>query len=175
MITANLVYMVGTAILTVGGLVPVFRSHAKKIGSVIQNNAQPIATVVNDGVQVVEDVLEFPAFIETKAKLESAESKLRSKEITAIAGAALHAYERGFGALSQNEKGTLLTLARSEVAKVYPDVTDQEIISAVKAAQGLADVFKRTEAFQNTAALEQSLKALIQAAQNQTTAPVQSA
>jgi hypothetical protein len=173
MITANLVTIVGTAVVTIGGLIPVLRAHAKSIGKAIVNNAKPIAMVANDAVQVVEDVAKLPALAEMKIKLNDAESKLRVKEIATIAGAALHAYERGFNGLSQNEKGTLLTLVRAEVAKVYPDVTDQEIIAALKDTQGLADVFKGTEAYKATIALENSLKSLTQSVQNQATAPVQ--
>jgi hypothetical protein len=174
MITANLVYMVGTAILTVGGLIPVFRSHAKKIGSVIQNNAQPIAAVANDVVHAVEDVAKLPALVEVKAKLAEKEAAFKQSELGRIAGAALHAYEKGFNSLSQNEKATLVTLVSVKLSKANIDVSDQEIIAALTDAQRFADVFKNTEAFRNTVALENSLKALAQAVQNQATvAPVQ--
>jgi hypothetical protein len=168
MITQDLVTIIGTAVVTIGGMTPVFRSHAKKIGTFLVNNSKPVANVVEDVVKAAEDVAKFPEFAELKLKLSDTESKLRKTEIARIAGAALHAYERGFDSLSQNEKGTLITLIRSEIAKVYPDVNDQEIISALKLMQTTSNIFKDTQAFKNVAALEQSLKALLQA-QNQPT------
>jgi hypothetical protein len=176
MITANLVTIVGTAIVTIGGLIPVFKLHAKSIGKAIMNNAQPIATVVNHSVQVAEDIAKLPALAEAKVKLAEKEASFKNSELGRVAGAALHAYEKGFNSLSPNEKATLVTLVRVELSKANIDVSDQEIIAALTDAQRFADVFKSTEAFRNTVALENSLKALTQAVQNQAAAaPVQTA
>jgi hypothetical protein len=159
-----------TAVLAVIGSAPVTAYLIKKLGKpveqkieqVVKNDAPVVKRVITDVVDEAEKLLQLPELATIKAELSSKEKSMKESELGRIAGAALHSWETNFASLTQNQKGTLVTLVRTEIAKKFPDVTDAEIVSALNAVQALSDGFKETQAYKATVALEESLKALTQ-------------
>ncbi len=105
-----------------------------------------VTAVVSSGLTLLGMVPVFRKFV-VKAELASKTDAVKNSELGRVAAGALHAYEKGFDALTPNEKGTLVTLVRVELAKAHVDVNDADIVSALNAAQNLADGFKNTEAY----------------------------
>ncbi len=106
-----------------------------KAEPILKQDAGVIGTVIGDGAHLVEDVFKVPEFATVKTELASKTYAVKNSELGRIASWALHAYEKGFDALTQNEKGTLVTLVRVELSKAHVDVTDSEIVSALTDAQ----------------------------------------
>lgn len=158
--TSDLVTAVSTAILTLVGGIPLFVGLAKKWGPVIEKEAPLIAEGANMAEHAAEDILKMPRVAALEADLKAKVSDLKKSELAKMATTALHAFEKDLSLLTPNEKVTLLTYVHAAMGKLGVNVTDAEILNALGVAQKVANDFKSTDAFKNTAALEASLEAL---------------
>ena len=117
---------------------------------------------------VVEDVTKLPAVGAVKTVLDTevhhVEDLLRKSRILTVAGTALHTFEKGVTALSENEKGTVIQFVQTELKKLGIEIDVPEVLGALSDVQAQADRLKNTSAYKNTVALDASIQAMKEAA-----------
>ena len=134
-------------------------------------------TLVKDIEVVGGDIGKFigaPAFAALKAPLElqlhSLSSQLQKSQILQVASSALGAFQSDLTNLSKNQTGTAVKFVETELSKAGITLTTPQILDALKSAQDAIDTLRGTSAYQNTQALDASLKQLDSVAATTTSA-----
>ena len=144
------------------------KTNLPKLMSTVKADAP---TLVKDIETVGGDIGKFigaPAFAALKAPLElqlhSLSSQLQKSQILQVASSVLGAFQVDLSNLSKNQTGTAVKFVETELSKIGVTLTTPEILTALKDAQSAIDTLRGTSAYQNTQALDVSLKQLDSAA-----------
>ena len=134
-------------------------------------------TIVKDVETIGGDigkVFGWPGLAAVKApfelQLHSLASELQKSKVLQVASSALGAFQTDLSGLSKNQTGTAVKFVESELGKIGITLTTPEILDALKSAQGAIDTLRGTSAYQNTQALDASLKQLDSVAATTTSA-----
>lgn len=164
-ITPEIVTAAGSAILTIGGLIPVLKRYAPKVGQEIKKDAPVIAHEANAALEFVKHLAESPVFagIAAKGKIEAHHvvSELEKSTVAKVASQVVQTFGRAYSDLTPNEKSAALIMARDVFKGAGMTVTDAQIEKA------LADVDKAVQELQANPIFKaiQQLQAASKAAQ----------
>lgn len=139
-ITPEIVTAAGSAILTIGGLIPVLKRYAPKVGQEIKKDAPAIAHEANAALEFVKHLAESPLFasVAAKGKIEAHHviSELEKATVAKVASQVVQTFGTAYSDLTPNEKSAALIMARDAFKGASVTVTDAQIERA------LADVDK---------------------------------
>jgi Ser-tRNA(Ala) deacylase AlaX len=137
----QLVNDVITAVISIAGIVGLIRKGKLNVATVVE--------AAKDVAHVVEDVAKTPVGkvieAELQHKLNSAIEKLHATELERLAAISLHAFGATLESLSDVQKHAIIKFVHENLPGV--DVSDDDIMKALEAAQEAAQKAAQTPLF----------------------------
>lgn len=151
-ITAQLITIIGTSLVTVGGMVPVLKKYLPRVGEVIKQDAPVIAHDVNIGIDFLKNLAESPLFAGKVAagKLEAHHviSELEKSQLVIASVKGIGAFTKTLGVplsgMTATQKTDLTEFVKAELAKVGVTMTDAQIVQALQDAQTVYTIIEQT-------------------------------